>query len=155
MKKSQETILNLKFFDEEGKHILKQKVQIVYEDGSTELVWREVEGQEIPVEPSFSDRFKHDTFQPHPSKDVKTDTITKKIKLDVNFNQEKMTPETMMKHIERSVRVDNLMKKLLNEPKIIKENGFDFKGNDELKKAMKLICIELGGEWADVPSFFK
>jgi hypothetical protein len=151
-----ETVLNLKFFEENGKSVLKQKIQISYEDGSSEIVWKPVEGQDIETsQPSFSDRFKNDTFQPHHYNQIKTDTITKKVKMNINFNDEKISDSNVLSHIERSVRIDNIMKKLLNDPSIIKKEGFDFKGNNELKKALSLICVELGGEWTEIPNYFK
>ena len=99
--------------------------------------------------------FKNDTFQPHHYKHPKTDTITKKVKMDINFKNEKISDVSVLKHIERSVRIDNILKKLLKSPIDIKKEGFDFKGNSELKKAMTVICTELGGEWSDVPNYFK
>lgn len=150
-----ETVLNLKFFDENGKSVLKQKIQILYEDGSSKIEWKEVEGQDIESDPSFSDRFKNDTFQPHHYNHPKTDTITKKVKMDINFKNEKISDVSVLKHIERSVRIDNILKKLLKSPIDITKEGFDFKGNSELKKAMTVICTELGGEWSDVPNYFK
>lgn len=155
MKNGHQSVLNI-FWKKSpsGESSLYQKVQIVYEDGTSEIVEKEVEGEITTLrQPSFSDRFKHDTFQPHNSKEVTTEVITKKMKVDINTGN--MTPQNILKNIERGIRIDNLMRKMLNTPEIIKEKGFDFKGNDELKKAMTLICYELGGEWADVPSFFK
>ena len=38
--------------------------------------------------------------------------------------------------------------------RLLKQTGFDFKGNAELKKAMTIICDEMGGNWTGISSKF-
>lgn len=150
-----ETVLSLKFIQVDGKNILHQKVEELQPDGTIKNIWIPIDGQEEKSNSSLSERFKFDTFKPHPYKPVDTTTIDKKLKLDINFNDESENGEKIKFHIERSMRIDNLLKKILKSPELIKKEGFDFRGNNELKKAFILICNEMGGEWTNLENYFK
>jgi hypothetical protein len=155
--KTRETILNLKWLpNDDGELVLHEYVSIFNEETKeTCEIWRAVSGAPVEKkETRFSERFKYDTFKPHNIKDIKTTAIDKKLKLDIDFDKELGTVDNIKFHVERSIRLNNLMSKLLKDPVILKKEGFNFKGNLELKKAITLLCREMGGEWGDAPNYF-
>lgn len=151
MDKIKETILGLKYIpNEDGIPILNEKVLIINETTQeTKEEWRPVDGADVAEkkESSFSNRFKHDTFKPHRITSSKTSPICKKINLNIDYNKETNNADKVKFHVERSIRIDNLLRKFLKgSPEDINKNGFDFKGNSELRKALTILCDEMGGE---------
>lgn len=157
MQKVKETVLGLKYMpNEKGIVVLHQKVLVVDEHTKEEYeVWEPIEGAaDVPLDTKFSERFKHDTFKPHNIEDVKTSPISKRLKLVIDYTKETKNVDTVNMHIERSLRLDQVLQKLLKSPEILKQNGFDFKGNVELKKALTIICDEMGGDWIGTSAKF-
>lgn len=155
---SKKSVLCLKYID----GILNQRILIEHSDGKSEEKWEPIEGQpqccmQKKEETSLSDRFSCDTekFRPHDYSEVKDSNLTRKLKVNIDFIAESKDEKVLNSHIERSIRMNNVLKKLLKSPDIIMKDGFDFKGNEELKRAITFICIEMGSPWEECTLHFR